>query len=631
MRRQATQAIRRPRFGGIRGAIGLVLLVALLMGSLSFPSTLAFAPASPLHAAPVAAHSSAPAVVTLSPPVRSAAPSSAVPAAPGPHTLPPTLCRDNPPQYVVSADSNGNLFSPPLPSNYVGTQYPCTIADPTTVLGGYGFHDEVHATYSSNVPGSGSRVTFPITLPPDNTIVYDSSSYPGLATIVQDYSLGIVATGDVLSVYNQTFVQVYFVPDETSASGYDIVLSAWSLDINLPGPAACNAMWFTWNDTYACESQDLGGGAGILLGSSVAGGEPMNVTFVGSAAGDSPMDVYVNDSSASLAKEVTLDNATTGVGNLHPDFNASCLDSCILNWTAPPFTFGMGFGADLCYSPCDSYNENLTNLTLQPAVGAPLFYSSGTYDGQYPVLGMSSDTGACSGQANVIICPELASIGEYMQFSFNGSALNFGTWRPWDTENWGGAQREFPIAGTMNDSLPFWVDRLGDNSLDGFVAPSTSINVSARAQVLGTVQSVYLNYTLPDRTGGNVSMLRVNGTGSDGYYNATIPATGGDGTITYRLFSTDTAGMLQSTPEVRLAPRSLSRGPLPTFQVNVNINVPGCGMIWINGTAYTGGSTALLQPGCTRSAPSPAIRTSSTSGRSPGGSPPAAGLWAPSR
>jgi hypothetical protein len=582
----------------MRGIIGLVLLVAALTGSLSFPPSLAYGAAPLFPGAPVASHA-----VTLAPthaatPARTH-PEAATPSsqAAGPHTLPANLCRENNPQYTIDYDTNGNGFAPPLPSNYPGVQYPCTLADPTTCLGCYGFHDEVHSTFSSNAPGSGSRVTFPITLPVDHNITIAGSTYPGLATVIQDYSIGIIATGDVLSVYNQTFVQVYFVPNESAGNGYDIVLSAWSLHINLAGPASCNVMWLTWNDTYACEWEDMGGGKGLLLATTVPGGEPINVTFLGSASGDSPMNVYVNDSSDSLAREVTLDNSTTGVGNLHPAFNASCLDYCVLNWSTPPFTFGMGFGADLCYGACDSYSENYTNMTLQPAVGAPLFYSDGKYQGQYPVLGMSSDSGACSGQPNVIICPPLAVDQEYLQFSFNGSALNFGTWRPWDTENWGGAQREFPISGAMNDSLPFWVDRLGDNSRDGFVASSTSINVTARAQVLGTVQNVFLNYTLPDGTTGNVSMVRVNGTGSSGYYNGTIPATGGDGTITYRLYSFDVAGTMVTSPEARQAPHAVLRGPLPTFEVKVEINIPGCGEVWINGTPYLSGATASLEPG----------------------------------
>ena len=481
------------------------------------------------------------------------------------------------------------LFNGPMPA--LSGQTPCAILDPTTPAPG-AWHDEVHGTFSSDVAGSGERVEVPVTLPQDT-----GTGVQGLYT---DFNLGMVVTGDAKSTDNQSYAEILFAPNQSAASGYRVVALAWSLyqNTSMANCAGAVGQQLTWNGNYSCERELIGSGAGDVLAKNVAGGSLLNVTFVGSTANGTNLTVYLNDSAASLATSVTYDAALAG-SDLHPAFNSSCIDACLLNWS---FQTGLSFGADLCYystadvPSCNSYDLSALNLTNPAVIGIPHFYQNGAYTGEYRVFAPESISSACSGIGSSYICPITPTLGYYPHYSFNGSALNFGIEKPWATENFGGAQKQFRTAG-IQDIEPLWLDEVANSSLAGFIAPASSLTVTARAQVFGSVNSVFLNYTLPDGTNGNISMSRIAGIASDGTYSAVIPSTGGNGQITYRLWLRDTAGSTVENPLFGENLYSVSRGPIPVFNVTIRMNAPSCGGVSLNGSVHHNGDTVALTAG----------------------------------
>ncbi|MHB8351162.1 MAG: PKD domain-containing protein [Thermoplasmata archaeon] len=435
-------------------------------------------------------------------------------------------------------------------------------------------------------------MAFPLILPPDTVS-------GGIQSIFDGFDVGMVVTGDNQSIYNESYAEVSFLGSNNSSS-YDVVVSLWSARLSGGCPTSA-AYEFAWNNSvsssFACMENLMGGGSGLLLASGVAGWQLLNVTFVGNATSGSVLTIYVNDSSQSIADSVVLDNATTGVaGALRPAFLAACADSCVLNWSSEPF--GLSFGADLCSTPtCYSYNEATLNSTDPLVLDPPTFYEGTGYSGQYAQFSPMSLTGACNGLAvSGVLCPLGPTSGYYPEFTFNGSQLNFPTQKPWATQNFG-SRSQYQDTGGPTDLVPFFLSSGANNSRGGFIAPNTGLNVTVQAQVLGSVANLTVAYFMPDGSSGNLTLNRTNGTASNGYYNGTLPSTGGNGRITFRIWGTDRAGEVVSLPVLVNRPFSVQRGLIPTFHLALALNVPNCGSVEINGTTYTSGQNATLLAG----------------------------------
>ncbi|HEV2316329.1 MAG TPA: PKD domain-containing protein [Thermoplasmata archaeon] len=541
-----------------RLALPLALLTVLLVSSFTVGSLVSTAPA---RGAPLGLHSSV--AGHAAPPVRAPVHPSAI------------SCTNYPPESFAVAASYDLAY--PFPS--YGHQTPCLILDGAS---GQPFHDEIHATYSSAVAGSALRWTIPVTLPDDIA--------PGTQSLYTDFYVGEVVTGDPNSWDRQSYFQIAFTPD-LRINSYYAVARLLSLHGNV-SPSSCQGQSLTWNGNYSCEYDLFNASNGTPIAAGLNGGVPIQVTFVGSQLVGTSLTVYVNDSAQAISASITLNTTTTGIGPFRPAFSAACPDQCILNWTFP---FGIGFGADLCYyGGCSSYSQSALNATTPATIGPALFYTGGAYTGEYRILAPESASGACSlaknqqGNPVVVPCPTGPIYGYYPVLSFNGTELNLGTEYSYTTEDFGGAQREFQAVGGLTDDIPFWLDQLVNSSRAGFLDPGATLNVTVRAQVLGTVPSgaVYLWYTLPNGSVDNLSMNRWGGGPSNAHYSLTIPGSGGNGIISYRVWATDTAGATIADPSPYERALTVQRTGIPRFTVHFSVNAGDCGGILYNGTLF---------------------------------------------
>jgi PKD domain len=559
-----------------RMAVLVLLLLVLLIGALPLTGDLSISSRPAAAAAPLA----------VVPPTIASHPSHPLPPGAAPWCPAIVGC-----DYTVFGAADYTI-APPFPNPYNGliTPFPLDNPNPST---GY-FHDEVHATFSSPVAGSGERMTLPFILP-NNTCECVAGSYA-------DFSVGLVLDGDTTSIDNQTYLDVYFSP-LTDGTGYAVSAAVWAL-YNNNSAHPCQAIHLTWNGNNSCEDSILTGGPnGDLLGESVLGGSVVNVTFIGTYQSVNGIDIFVNQSSTST--DYTLNVTQSNVGYpLYPAYPSACIDSCVLNWSS---LFGVAFSADLCDAGgCDSYIETDLNESAPATILPPLYYTGGAYTGQYSGLSTQSLSGACFSSTPGTICPSNPSnVPAYPIFTFNGTALNLGVVEPWTTETFGGASTEFDLTGYPRDWTPEWITPVTNDSLGGYIATGSPVTVDAQVQALGTTASVTLNYSLPDGTGANESMTLVNGTmgssqhgtAGDAWYTATIPGTGGNGKILYRVFTEDYAGVTIARPFVGIGAFTVKRGPIPTFVINITISNPTCGSVDLNHTAYTNGTAAFLEPG----------------------------------
>lgn len=461
--------------------------------------------------------------------------------------------------------------------------------------------DEVHQTFISSVAGSAARFTVPIHVPANAT---DASTMAG-------FYVEEVVSGDHLSPWNQSLLEVSFIPDATSLAEphiqYLATVSVYSMNNYSSSPTAvCPSGWLSlaWNSSYWCEGSDFANASGYVFSTPVDGGDWVNVTLAGTPK-TGPVQIWENDSTRGAASfDLTLNYSTTGTYNFTPAYSSSC-EQCLLGWGMGE---GAGLGIELCPTAsyffagvCNTYN--VYNWSAAPTVefGIPEYWSGSSYSGDYAYLGFESTTGACSyivgsSVISVALCvanTQGAGTGYYPYFTFNGSVEDFGTTYPWTTWDLGAASVQFNAAGTMTPKPPIYVDSIGDDSRGGYVAGGQSVTVTARYQAIGHLTNVSLNYELPGATSWtSVAMSQVNGTSSIGYFNATIPSTGGNGTIQYWVYGKDVAGV--NTTSIIY---DVVRGPLPTFGISLSINPKFCGTIDINGTAYRSGTVADLEPG----------------------------------
>ncbi|MCI4346785.1 MAG: hypothetical protein L3K07_08575 [Thermoplasmata archaeon] len=472
----------------------------------------------------------------------------------------------------------GNL-DPPAPG--FAQQAPCQLE--------YGGHDEVHGTVSSALANSSDRAIFPIHVP--------TLGNPGVNTLFDDLFVGTVVTGDAVSIGNQSYAELLLQPvlEPGARVNYTPIVAIWSVHTNGSAGTCATGLNFTWASNYACETEENGAN-GITLAKDVRGGDFVNVTFLGTPKGSTGLTIYLNDSTASFTESETLSAANTGTKTFSPAWSAACPDQCKLNWSFP---FGLSFGFDLCDNPptCTSFNNTTMTGSLPVTFLAPHFWNGTAYGGDYRFFAPQSDSGACSGLAGTIKCTTDMQLGSYPFFTMNGSALNFGPIWPWTRASWGGANQEFDALGTANDSTPFFLQHVTNDSRAGFIAPGQPLTVTATAEDLGTVTTVLLNYTAPGGSLTSVAMPRVSGSASFGVYNYTIPAPPSNGKITYRVFAQNLAGAQLTSPSTQRVPTEVTVGPIPHFTLWLNTTFSSCGGILVNGTVWPDLTNLSLTPG----------------------------------
>ncbi len=484
----------------------------------------------------------------------------------------------------------------------VGTVYPFTPLIEQQVCAPISM-DEVHASFGSNLPGSGEHWSVPVHLPSKGPGGGQLDSYDSAY-------VGMVVSGDPSSVDGQSYLKVAFVP---TYNGSSVAYTEEAGILSFVETSSCNGVQVTFTAQgvpgYFCEENDLEFPNGVTLASGVPGNTWVNVSFAGQAGGAGAMTFWVNDSSSpSLSRTLTLNTATTDTYSFEPSYSAACPDSCDLNWTYP---FGLGIGFDMCPTqgsgnvvnvgaqPCDSYNG--TRWTDDPPVefGVPRFFENGSYSGEYLYLSPESSSGVCNqnppvGFAVAACYNEDWSGGQdfYPYFSLNGSDLDFGGNFPWTQTAFGGAAGQFQSTGFAEDLVPFVVEAVENSSRAGFLPPATPLTVDTQMVAWGNITSATLKYSIGGGTLTSVPMEQAPGTPQSANFSATIPSTGGNGTIRYQVFGLDSAG-----GEVASAASTVVRGVLPTFTLGFLILPASCGLIDLNGTDYGNANATSLLPG----------------------------------
>ncbi|MCI4344925.1 MAG: hypothetical protein L3J87_04805, partial [Thermoplasmata archaeon] len=470
--------------------------------------------------------------------------------------------------------------------------------------------DQVHSTFFSNVAGSGTRFTIPVYLP--------ALGSQGQPCNYLDINLGIVVGGDGVSVGGQSYAEITFSPNAACQNQTTNSLT-YSENAMVWGMFNASKMWpvtaatfacpnggqsFTRDDSYYCEQNEISSGAGAALGSNLPSATWYNLTFVGGVGPSNPLGFFENTTAgSSYSYSYTFNAANTGNHTYYPYFHSSCLDACVLNWST---SFGLGVGANLCaaFNPtsapaCNSYNQYNWESGPPVAWGVPHFWTGTDWRGDYHTFAPESTSGVCNAfAASGTVAPCFnadfsGGTGYYPTFTFNGSSLDFGTAWPWTTEDFGGAIKEYLSTTAQKDFVPLWIDQLSNSSRGGFVPPNGGFNVSTRVQDLGNVSSVSLYYELPGSGWTSEPMARLSGDGTSGFYNASVPGTGGNGLIHYYVGATNNA----SATVFLGHNETISRGPLPHFSVLLKTNPGYCGNIRFNGTLERNNTTLSVLPG----------------------------------
>jgi PKD domain len=469
--------------------------------------------------------------------------------------------------------------------------------------------DEIHATFSSNAPNSGSRWTIPIYLPYNATT--EAKEY-------SDFYVGMVLQGDSRSYQDQSYLKITFAP-KPGAATYSENLSVLSLVNNTLG-GCTTGMQVSFNDSLSYdEINDFNCPNGRQLDGSIPQNTWLNLTFAGSVGSPDGLQIWSNDSASAVhTHNLTLNSVTVGHGlTFNPAYNASCPDTCILNWSEP---FGLGIGFDVCPeeasgpfygntvlgpTACNSYDQSTWERNPPVQFGIPHYWVDGNYSGDYLYLATESASGLCAATppntppigSTIALCYNYDSWGGdgfYPFFFDDGSTLEFGNAPADALTTFGGVGVQFETDGYATDLVPFDLLATANDSRDGFAAPGAAINVTAQLLAYGDISNASILYQV---AGGSQESVRMEelpgGTAQLGTYAGEIPGTGGNGVIEYVVQATDLAGAI-----VNSTAYEVDRGPLPTFEVGVIVHPSSCGTLSINGSApLENGSTDAIEPG----------------------------------
>ncbi len=455
--------------------------------------------------------------------------------------------------------------------------------------------DEIHLTFSSNVPGSGETMSLPVYLPPDGAAL-QSNAY------IQMY-VGMVVRGDRNSQWGQSYAALVFTPVPSGSSlNYTADLAVFSLvnsSIYTANTCPSNALNFSFNQSYFCEISDLSGSGPTLP--LYPAGSWLNLTFAGQIGSTTGLNITILDpANATLNAAMTLNTTTTGTYTFEPFFNASCPDSCLLNWSMP---FGLGVSYLSCpvgpqaYAVCDTYNQTAWDNMGAWAFGVPKFVEGGRPTGDYLYIAPESGSGVCNPFAalgTLATCfnqNAYGGTGFYPWFTFNGTDLNFGDTQPSTTNDFGGATTELFSTGAPHDMKVLFLNSLVNSSRDGFVTTGGTVNVTVNPQTYGTLTGANLTYLVAGGSATTVTMTRWAGGPTSAMYSAQIP-TGSNGLINFTVTATNSAGATVTSPTSHI-----ERGPLPLFNVTFQTWYPSCANIVFNTSAEANGSSVQVAPG----------------------------------
>src|ERR1700686_1227933 len=188
----------------------------------------------------------------------------------------PSITCPNPPPPPAYGMVNG--VWPPTPKQ--SSQAPCS----------YVAQDGVTGSLFSNAPHSGANFKVPIYLPTVGSKGQEFS-YSGVY-------VGDVLTGDPHSAYRQSFAEAIFTPAPWSGGiNYSINVALFSF-VNLTffttiGSLCPAGIQVSWNYSWFCGIDEMGGGAGASYG-QIPGGVWLNVTFDGVKGSSVGTHLWVN-------------------------------------------------------------------------------------------------------------------------------------------------------------------------------------------------------------------------------------------------------------------------------------------------------------------------------------------------
>ncbi|HXQ48435.1 MAG TPA: hypothetical protein VN842_01460, partial [Thermoplasmata archaeon] len=262
--------------------------------------------------------------------------------------------------------------------------------------------DESSLGFLSNQSGSADRSSFTVLLPPSGTATGET-----LAAL----SFRIWASGMPCSLDGATQVEVQLIPP---ASPYGSSFSAdWSVRapaFDLVPPSSCDPTCsndtaiFTIDGAAFCEDQIVRSAPGApptAPTGAFSPGDTLELTFVGSPGGTSPLAIYLNDTTRPSVDLAFVYGATSMLTGrpLVPLFSDANLSESV--WGLSP---GIAAVATLCPVPdsaissCLSYNESAMDATPSVSIESASFWNgtSGTYSSSYDAVATSSSTGACT-------------------------------------------------------------------------------------------------------------------------------------------------------------------------------------------------------------------------------------------
>lgn len=528
---------------------------------------------------------------------------SASPSGPSTPVAPPTIAPDvtvragSPAPPTTSCPTGypafGSLPGPgvgilPVDPNFY-SQGPCPLIQ----------QDEVHASLYSSTPGSAARWTVPWTLPAGGPVLISNLSY--------GFYVGMVVGGDNHSAWNQSYLEVEAEPQYGSLGRFSYavsvaVLSFANASTFSGGGCPGGSLNLSWNDSYFCEWDDLLGGNPLTLESTAPPGATYDLTFAGRKGGSDGLDLWFNNSQNLTDHQfLQLNSTTTGTVAFEPAYSASCDGSCNLDWALP---YGLGYGLSPCpasaarYPVCNTYNGTAWGGAPPIGFGIPLFWNGTGYGANYRYLAPLSSSGVCNSSppngvivGNCFDYTNYGGTGFYPYNSLNATGINLGGGYPWTLDSFGGASLQYAVSAVAHDLTPFVLRSLSDSSRAGFLAPGLALNLSAVFLDLGTVRSASVTWSLAGGAWTTSALSLSDGAGTLSTWTGSIPA-GPDGKLSFYVNATNLAGATLSS-----GLRTVLRGPIPHFQVQLLTIPTACGQIDLNGTRYSNDTNVSLLPG----------------------------------
>jgi PKD domain-containing protein len=405
---------RRP----VRRRMAAPVLIALLLVAASLAtSLLAVRGAAPTSSSVLNA-STGPSTISTSTPAVAASPAHALPAQASPNCTRPS-------------GEFGALWGGAWPPAAVAP----TLQSNSTCAWGT---DQSALGFLSNDSNSADRASFTILLPPAGTATGQTLA----AVSFQIWVAGVPCSFDQASA-----VDVELIPPASPyASNFSPDWSVRAPAYDLAPPSSCDptcsndTALFSIDGSAFCEDQivrDVLGAPPTSPTGSFAPGDELDLTFVGTAGGTSPLLVYLNDSthpggnlSFSYNADSILDDQP-----LVPMFSEASISQGV--WGLTP---GISAVADLCpwsgvaTPACFSYNASTEHAVAPITIASADYWNAslGSYSNAYGAVAAGSSTGGCT--AGPIACEGFSepSGGFYPYWSLDNATNRSGDLPVWE-------------------------------------------------------------------------------------------------------------------------------------------------------------------------------------------------------